>query len=1358
MKNAKEMQLDKMLDCLRSAGLTPEQLAQAEDYIAGDGACPNYEIVNKLDAKVKVNSAQQREVENYLQKLINSKRMEEFGKLFNLLFQVYGVSMRCMFPRYLFGTYSSKLELDKYVSTAQLVALMAEMRTRDVYRVNTQSINEVINMAKSPVVVKMAYELADKQYCNGRILLLAAYFKMQKNTFSGITDIASEDSGSAVKNLVAQMNKVFEPKQNANLSAPQYSSQQSYGAGQNAGGNMNPGAAQNMTQYSQNNPGVQQNITSMQSQTTMGSILGGLARLFGKKNQATGQVQQPQYAPQPQMVQQQPIQQINLQQQAGVQQSTQNVQQSAQQAVQQSTPNNALAKKKTLSSEDKALFDEYVHLIITNIRSIFEGNIPNSDVAKIIEYINNDETTKTPRPKEICDIVNRYKINEYFDALFLGCAVANYKMSYKLTNLIKVCACGNNFNRTMDLVRGNRVGEEITKQIDEWRKDFMLDTTELICWCAKIGLKSALPKLAQENSDEYKDALKKVDLSSYSKMIEALNEIDPQVYENKFKSVVSDSGDDKRRMIAGEIAKIIEGRLKTEDVEAVKSYLINGGDINLIYSLSDQLKGVSSYYNSSNYVNSLKNYHNAYGSDDFYKRCKAYLAVKLVAEDSSYYIFSNNLTRNNGSYNKDEVKDIFKGLDAMGVHLDTQVAIAMGIYDNAYLDSFKSSLMDAYIDIFNTYLHLREEEMLKAFAEANADGRYLGVYVIGVNKGQYKDALFAYFSDGSKLVKEELSNVISANEEWLSEVVERLKSKKAADRELAATILAKSKGNYTEDLKAALEVEKSKKTADVIRGLLGAAATEGEAGEEGTNGSPLTADSLVKELHKGNRKRSLAWAYEAPYPDVHFTGDNAETVADEAYMQAILLGYNDMTAPKYNKRIETLTNKLNKSELALYMNELYDRWIEAGAEAKKKWVLYVTAIYGGADMVVKLQRQINDWAGNSRGAIAAEAVKSMALNDSPTALLVVDGIARKYKYKQVKAAAGDALTFAAEELGLTREELADRIVPDLGFNENLERIFDYGERQFKVYITPALEIEIFDENDKKLKNMPAPGKKDDEAKAAEAYAEFKQMKKQMKTTVTNQKLRLEYALTVNRRWKAADWEKLFVKNPIMHQFAISLIWGVYEKEDLNDTFRYMEDGTFNTVDEDEYDLPESAIIGLVHPVELDEETKSKWQEQLTDYEITQSIEQLSRPVHRITDSEKKEKSLTKVAGKMLNPLSLSSKLIGMGWTKGPAMDGGGFYKYVRDDADCGLGVELYFSGAFIGDYASINEDDITVYDAVIYNTETVQYDSKVWGDVTKSSALDLGDVPARYYSEIVYQLEKATATSTETNENWQSEK
>ena len=39
-----------------------------------------------------------------------------------------------------------------------------------------------------------------------------------------------------------------------------------------------------------------------------------------------------------------------------------------------------------------------------------------------------------------------------------------------------------------------------------------------------------------------------------------------------------------------------------------------------------------------------------------------------------------------------------------------------------------------------------------------------------------------------------------------------------------------------------------------------------------------------------------------------------------------------------------------------------------------------------------------------------------------------------------------------------------------------------------------------------------------------------------------------------------------------------------------ETFRYMEDGSFNTEDEDEFELPEEGqntkFIGLVHPIEL----------------------------------------------------------------------------------------------------------------------------------------------------------------------------
>ena len=131
----------------------------------------------------------------------------------------------------------------------------------------------------------------------------------------------------------------------------------------------------------------------------------------------------------------------------------------------------------------------------------------------------------------------------------------------------------------------------------------------------------------------------------------------------------------------------------------------------------------------------------------------------------------------------------------------------------------------------------------------------------------------------------------------------------------------------------------------------------------------------------------------------------------------------------------------------------------------------------------------------------------------------------------------------------------------------------------------------------------------------------------MKTVVTTQKLRLELALATDRRWTVPEWKALFVSKPVMHQFAIGLVWGMYDGNELKETFRYMEDGTFNTREQDEYDLEEAGEnnnIGLIHPVELTEDELAEWKEQLDDYEITQPFNQLDRPIYEVT--RKKERA------------------------------------------------------------------------------------------------------------------------------------
>jgi len=375
-----------------------------------------------------------------------------------------------------------------------------------------------------------------------------------------------------------------------------------------------------------------------------------------------------------------------------------------------------------------------------------------------------------------------------------------------------------------------------------------------------------------------------------------------------------------------------------------------------------------------------------------------------------------------------------------------------------------------------------------------------------------------------------------------------------------------------------------------------------------------------------------------------------------------------------------------------------------------------------------------------RVALAVKAVNAVALNGSSYALMTVDNISRKYKSRAVRAAAVDALANAANQLGLTTQELADKIVPDMGFDEKMCRTFDFGSRKFSVYLTPQLDIEIF-EGEKKLKNLPKIGVNDDPVLAEKATADFKEMKKQMKTVVDAQKQRLEYVLMLDRKWTAEAWKALFVKNPLMHCFAIGLIWGIYENGCLKTSFRYLDDGSFTNSDDDEIELSEVMQIGLVHPLELTEHEKEAWLEQLDDYEIIQPFDQLRRKVYKVAEIDKNKTACELFKNTEITNTTLVNRMTKAGWYKGQAQDAGFFYEFIRNDisgkdkdpdgklVNIGMTAELKFSGTYIGYYEI---EDVTVEELYFRLPDTAYNDN-----------MKLGDVSPRYYSEVVLQLKKA---------------
>lgn len=444
-------------------------------------------------------------------------------------------------------------------------------------------------------------------------------------------------------------------------------------------------------------------------------------------------------------------------------------------------------------------------------------------------------------------------------------------------------------------------------------------------------------------------------------------------------------------------------------------------------------------------------------------------------------------------------------------------------------------------------------------------------------------------------------------------------------------------------------------------------------------------------------------------------------------------------ASEPNPRLDEVAEYADASSLAAFAAEVLRTWIDAQAPAKEKWVLPLAARFGGRDVIDLLGRQIKDWAENSRGAIAADAVRALAFMNDTAALMTIDRLGRAIKNRQVKGAAEEALQLAAENQGLTKDQLADRLVTTLGFDEKGELALSYGERSFTVKVSADLQLStVSDETGKAVKSLPAPGQKDDAELAAQSKSRFAQLKKDLKTMVGIQAQRLEESLSKQRLWTASEWKELFVNNVVMRRFAVGLIWGVYkvvnDETAIEDTFRYMEDGTFNTVDEDEYELADTAKIGLVHPLELDAETLGAWKTQLEDYEIVQPFIQLNRPVYLIEEDDSERRTYSRLPEGEYSPTGFPKALEKYGWVKGRAQDGGFYTELFKEYGK--LIAQLTFSGTSISYYEGM--DDVTLEELEFFDNKSDSY------YYTSAQGHVLKNVPNRVFSETVYDILRAT--------------
>ena len=371
--------------------------------------------------------------------------------------------------------------------------------------------------------------------------------------------------------------------------------------------------------------------------------------------------------------------------------------------------------------------------------------------------------------------------------------------------------------------------------------------------------------------------------------------------------------------------------------------------------------------------------------------------------------------------------------------------------------------------------------------------------------------------------------------------------------------------------------------------------------------------------------------------------------------------------------------------LAEFAWDLYEAWAAAGNPSKDNWAFYALGLLGNDETARRLAPRIREWPGEGGHQRAVTGLDLLAHIGSDVALMHLNGVASKVKFKALQDRAKEKIAAVAEARGFTAAELADRLVPDLGLNELGTVELDFGPRQFHVAFDETLKPFVKDVAGARLKDLPKPLKSDDAAKADAATERYKQIKKDAKAVASLQVTRLELAMIDRRRWSAEDFRLFFLEHPLMRHLATRLMWGVYGEGDaLEGAFRVAEDWTLADAEDNAFILPEGARVGIAHVLEIPDALLGGFGQVFADYEILQPFKQLGRETYALTDAERQADRLTRFASKTVATGSVMG-LVNRGWERGQAQDAGWvgwFSKAVGD----GLQVDLELEpGTIVGD-------------------------------------------------------------------------
>lgn len=493
--------------------------------------------------------------------------------------------------------------------------------------------------------------------------------------------------------------------------------------------------------------------------------------------------------------------------------------------------------------------------------------------------------------------------------------------------------------------------------------------------------------------------------------------------------------------------------------------------------------------------------------------------------------------------------------------------------------------------------------------------------------------------------------------------------------------------------------------------------------------TPTWLSDAIKTVPKG---KAISWVVPEELPPILIQKKKLSS----SQIAAVLTELKEKGLEESSTLLKNLKEHAESTSLDNFVWKLFELWISLGASNKDKWAFTALGKLGGDRIALKLTPMIKVWPGESQHQRAVLGLEILKAIGSDTALMQLNGIAQKVKFKGLKEMANTFMESIAKKKGLRKSELEDRVVPDCGLDENGKREFDFGARKFQFVLGPDLKPMVKDEEGKIKDDLPKPNSKDDSDLANASVEEWKLMKKQIREIGKIQAQRMSQTMVTGRRWKVEEWEMLIAKHPLMTHIAKTLLWWVYfsDREKSIEVFRLTEEKDYADIHDNSLNLQGAAYVGIVHPLLLSQEEKKSWGQLFSDYEIIPPFSQIARPVYVLSEEDKNKEEIPGFTDQKVKAEQLVFGLEKMGWSRGSAGNGGGIDEHsIQYPSDDVTAVIRYYGDDL--SYGNIDGQDLDLEGA--YFVKGLREPSFYKGKETKLTLEKINPVAV---SETLYSL------------------